>query len=243
MKITGGTTGLLLGATKAKPAEIVVARSVAHSEHKQTRLCTSSPTKAVSGHAFVASARVDPLLPTSYVNDVEIPASGGTANKSVTAKLPTATGTILDTTAAAANSTGTNGATSSTASSYAQVDGACVLKNVAGPCLVGATLIRSQANSTATNSSRSSNATGTNFLGLSVAGVNLGGTPAPNTVINLPLGLGFVVLNEQVPDAAQTGHTGLTVRGVRIKLYLPLVPLLVGAEVIISEAHSDALWR
>ena len=69
--------------------------------------------------------------------------------------------------------------------------------------------------------------------------------PAPNTVITLPLKLGYVVLNEQVPDAAETGHTGLTVRAIHVKVTLPplLAGLNIGAEVIVAEAHSDALWR
>jgi uncharacterized repeat protein (TIGR01451 family) len=241
--ITGGTTGLLLGATKQKPAEITVARATAHSEHKQTRLCTSSPTKAVSGHAFIASAQVDPLLPTSYVGFVDIPASGGTANKSVTASVLPSDGSVVSTNDAASNSTGTNGATSSTASSYAQAAGACVLKVADPNCLIKATLVRSQANSSATSAARSSDATGTQFVDLVVAGIPIAGTPPPNTTITLPLKLGYVVLNEQVPDGPETGHTGLTVRAIHVKVYLPQAPLLVGAEVIVAEAHSDALWR
>ena len=86
---------------------------------------------------------------------------------------------------------------------------------VSSGCLISATLIRSQANSSATASARSSNATGTQFVNLVVAGIPIAGTPPPNTTITLPLGLGFVVLNEQVPDGPETGHTGLTVRGLR----------------------------
>jgi hypothetical protein len=62
-------------------------------------------------------------------------------------------------------------------------------------------------------------------------------------VIPLPLGLGYIVLNEQVPDGAETGHTGLTVRGVHAVLTVPFAPLLAGAEVIVAEAHSDATFR
>ena len=241
--VTGGTVGglLVLG---GPPLEITIAKSTAHSEHKQTTLCTSSPTKTVSGHAFIASAEVNSLLETSTVGYVEIPASGGTANKSVTASVLPTDGSVVSTNSAAANTTGTNGATSSTSSSYAQAAGVCVLKLLSNPnCAVSATLIRSQANSTATNSSRSSNATGTQFTNLNVLGIPIAGTPAPNTVIPLPLGLGFIILNEQVPDAVQTGHTGLTVRAIRIVLNLPLGPLVSGAEVIVAEAHSDATWR
>ncbi|MEY2515854.1 MAG: hypothetical protein QOJ89_3212, partial [bacterium] len=241
--ITGGTVGTLLTLGGA-PVEITVAKATAHSEHKQTPLCgTTAPTQAVSGHAFIASAQVDPLVPTATVGYVEIPASGGSANKSVTAALLPSDGSIVSTTDAAADTTGTNGATSSTASSYAQTAGACVLKLISSACVVKATLIRSQANSTANGSSRSSNATGTQFVDLVVAGIPIAGTPAPNTVIPLPLGLGYIVLNEQVPDGTETGHTGLTVRAVHAVLTVPFAPLLAGAEVIVAEAHSDATFR
>jgi len=232
-------------ATKQKPAKITVARATAHSEHKQTRVCPgATTTQAVSGHAFIASAQVDPLLSTSTVGYVEIPASGGAANKSVTAALLPADGSIVTTNSAAADTMGTNGPTSSTASSYAQTAGACVLKlAVATGCLISATLIRSQANSSATSSARSSNASGTEFVDLVVAGIAIAGTPEPNRTITLPAGLGFVVLNEQVPDGPETGHTGLTVRGLRVVVTTPLLPLRVGAEVIVAEAHSDATFR
>jgi hypothetical protein len=243
--ITGGTVGGLL-TLGGPPVEITVAKATAHSEHKQTRVCPgTTTTQAVSGHAFLASAQVDPILDTSTVGFVEIPASGGHANKGVTASVLPADGTVVQTTDAVADTTGTNGATSSTASSYAQVANACVLKAIDPGCVVKASLIRSQANSTATSSARSSNATGTQFLSLTVAGIGpISGTPPPNTVIKLPLGLGFIVLNEQVPDAPETGHTGLTVRGIRVVVTTPFAPLLhVGAEVIVAEAHSDALFR
>jgi uncharacterized repeat protein (TIGR01451 family) len=238
--ITGGTVGTLLTLGGA-PVEITVARSTAHSEHKQTPLCTSAPTQAVSGHAFVASAQVSPLVPTTTVGFVEIPASGGSAHDGVAATVP-ADGSIVSSSTAASDTTGANGATASTSSSYAQVEKACVVK-LATSCLVTADLIRAQANSSATASTRSSNATGTQLSNVKVGSLPLiVGTPAPNTVIPL-LGIGFVVLNEQVPDGPETGHTGLTVRGLHLKLFVPLAPLLTGAEVIVAQAHSDATFR
>lgn len=51
------------------------------------------------------------------------------------------------------------------------------------------------------------------------------------------------LLNEQVPDGPETGHTGLTVRAVHAVVTLPLAPLFAGAEVIVAEAHSDATFR
>ncbi|MDX6676031.1 MAG: hypothetical protein QOE31_83 [Solirubrobacteraceae bacterium] len=240
--VTGGLVGTLLVGL-GPPADITVARATAHSDHKQTRVCTTNGrTQAVSGHAFIASAQVNPLLPTSTVGYVEIPASGGSAHMGVAASVLPNDGSIVATNDAATDTTGTNGATSSTASSYAQTAGACVLRAVASNCLISATLIRSQANSSANATTRSSNASGTQFINLVVAGIPIIGTPQPNTVIPLA-GLGFVILNEQVADGPQTGHTGLTVRAIRVRVTLPLAPLLRGAEVIVAEAHSDATFR
>ena len=241
--ITGGTVGTLL-TLNGPPVEITVAKARAHSNHQQTRLCSAAPTKAVSGHAFIASADVQPLLPdAARVGYVSIPASGGAAHQGVTASALPADGGVVNTTDAASDSQGTLGATSNTATSYAQTAGVCVLKIANPACLIKATLLRAQSNSTASSSARSSTATGSIFTSLSVAGVAIAANPPPNTVITLPLGLGFVIINEQVPDAPETGHTGLTVRALRVKLNLPLAPLLTGAEVIVAEAHSDALWR
>lgn len=117
--VTGGLVGGLL-TLRGPPAEITVAQATAHSEHKQTRLCPGATrTQAVSGHAFVPSAQVDPLLPVSTVGFVRIPASGGSAHKGVTATVLPADGSVVSTTDAAADTTGTNGPTSSTASSSA----------------------------------------------------------------------------------------------------------------------------
>jgi uncharacterized repeat protein (TIGR01451 family) len=239
--ITGGLLGTLLTGG-GQPVNVVVAKATAHSEHKQTRVCKTGPTQSVSGHAAIASAEIDPLLPTSTVGFVAIPATGGSAHNGLSAVVLPTDGSIVTTDDAVSDTTGANGASSSTASSYAQTAGACVLRVAAPDCLISATLIRSQANSSATSSTRSSNANGTQFINLRVLGIPIVGTPAPNTTISLG-GLGYVVLNEQVYDGPETGHTGLTVRAIHVKLTLPLAPLLRGAEVIVAEAHSDATFH
>ncbi len=238
--ITGGLVGGLL-TLGGPPVEIVVARATAHAEHKKTLLCGNQANRSVSGHAFIASAAVDPLLPTAYVEYVEIPPSGGHANKSVTATVLPSDGNVANTQAAVADSLGTITNSESKATSYAQAAGVCVLR--LPNCVIRATLIKSQANSSAKATTRSSNATGTQFVDLVVAGIPITGTPPPNTVIPLPLGLGYVVLNQQVPDGPETGHTGLTVSAIVVHLNLPLAPLLRGADVIVAQAHSDATYR
>lgn len=118
----------------------------------------------MSGHAFIASAQVDGILDTLYVEYVEIPASGGHAEKTVPASVLPSDGNIVNTGLVSSVSDGTVGATSSTASSYAQAANVCVLR-VAGVCTIKADLIRSQANSTETSGSRSSNASGRSRTG------------------------------------------------------------------------------
>ena len=117
--ITGGTIGTLLTLGGNAGRDHDREGATAHSEHKQTPLCdTTAPTQAVSGHAFIASrAGRSAACRPATVGFVEIPASGGSANKSVTAAVLPSTGSIVNTSDAAANSTGTNGPTSSTASS------------------------------------------------------------------------------------------------------------------------------
>jgi hypothetical protein len=77
----------------------------------------------------------------------------------------------------------------------------------------------------------------------------------PNTVIDLQQ-LGFVVLNEQVCDGGAypvlsgsvvtpcsggtTGHSGLTISSIHVVL---TVPSLIGLEVFVTQAHSDATFK
>jgi hypothetical protein len=70
--------------------------------------------------------------------------------------------------------------------------------------------------------------------------------------VELP-GIGFVILNEQFCDnnaslatgcADGSGAAGLTVRAIRLVVTAPDNPLGVRTgEVIVAEAHSDAMFR
>ena len=146
VRVTGGTVGSLF-TLGGPPLEISVAKATAHSEHKQLRICTTAPTRAVSGHALIASAQVDPLLPTSTVGFVKVPATGGNGHMEVTGSVLPQDGPIVNTADAVSDATGTLGPISTSASSYAQVANACVLRIASAACLIKATLIRSQANS------------------------------------------------------------------------------------------------
>jgi uncharacterized repeat protein (TIGR01451 family) len=221
---------------------IILGHAQAHADFPQTTLCSSAPTQSVSGHAFNASETTTPSLVPILAGFVGIPSSGGSASQSVaTINLPPG-GTIVQGSVVSSSTVGTVTPTSSTSTSIASVgDGKTANSVSVLGGLITAKLLISQANSTATPTSASSNATGTQFLGLKVAGVNITGTVAPNTVIPL-LGLGYVILNEQIPETGTAGHTGLTVRAIDVHVTLANLGLGIGADVIVDEAHSDATF-
>lgn len=223
-----------------QPIDIIVSHAVADADFPQTRLCETAPLRSVSGHAFIASVKTAPNLVDIVHGFAGIPTSGGSDYQSVANVDVNETGGLVDADAADSSSTGTVTTLGASATSYAQAANVCVIAPMVPDCVVRATLVRSQSNSSATGIGRSSDDTGTTLQNISVAGttIPIPLDPAPNTVIPL-LGIGTLVLNEQIPDAPETGHTGLTVRALRLTLLDPAAGPL-GAEVIVAEAHSDA---
>jgi hypothetical protein len=243
--------------------DVIVASATSHSEFAQILIC---PPQTVSGHGFVVRETTQPTLAPAVVGFVDIPANGGFDQQNLDvvtvpagdtgAGLPA--GSVLTAGASVSESQGASFTDASAASTYAEVGGVpCLLKS--GACTVSAQVIRSQSNSQAAASGALSNADGTKLLGVTVLGNDVCAmlglestcTPPANTRIDLPA-LGFVILNEQFCDndgtlAAQcangsvAGHAGLTVRGIRIVVTVPnVLGLMPGAEIIVSEAHSDA---
>jgi len=229
-----------LGKGGSQPGDLYVGKAVAHADFPQTRLCETAPLRSVSGHAFIASVKTAPSLVEIVHGFAGIPTSGGSDSQAIANVDVTDTGGFVDADAADSSSTGTVTTLGSSATSYAQAANVCVKAPMVSGCVVGATLVRSQSNSTANGVGRSSNATGTKLLGVSLLGgtIPIPDNPPPNTTIPVP-GVGTLVLNEQIPDAAETGHTGLTVRSLHLTLLDPTAGPL-GAEVIVAEAHSDA---
>jgi hypothetical protein len=227
--------------------EVIVSQAKAHADFPQTTVCPGAPNQAVSGHAFIASETTDAAQLPLMVGFVSIPATGGHDHQDLDE-----TGLTSATAGAAvSDSNGTLGPTESAASSYAQAANTCVLQGATG-CTIAAELVRAQSNSAANGSGASSNDTGTTLVAASVLGTPLSAAPPPNTVIDLP-GIGFVILNEQFCDnnaslasgcAAGAGHAGLTVRAIHVVVTVPDNPLGVKTgEVIVAEAHSDAMYR
>lgn len=228
--------------------DVSVSEASAHAEFAPI-LCNE---QEVSGHAFVLQEQTEPPLAPVTVGFVSIPRTGGHGHQELE-KFESAAAQVgvseSDSQGEIVSNPQDPTAGSSEASSFAQVSDVCLAPTPNG-CTVSATLVRSQANSSADNAVRSSDATGTQFVGVTVAGTGVVESPAPNTRVDLPGGLGFVILNEQIcgdgePISGSTcgadadGRTAITVRAI----HLVLLPDDEGgalAEIIVAEAASDA---
>jgi hypothetical protein len=91
--------------------------------------------------------------------------------------------------------------------------------------------------SSASQSGAFSDAAGSTFTNLTVAGRSLSGDQAvaPNTNVSLP-GVGYVVLNEQIPSGDGVTSSGLTVN--MIHVYLQSL-LGSAGEIIVGSATSS----
>ena len=230
--------------------DIVIDQSVAHADFPQIPPCPGAHVQEVSGHAFVASEATNPTLVDVVSGFSGIPAAGGTSNATLTtfgiAPLLTGTG-------GTSASLGVFSPTDSFAASQAAIASKVCVLSTGSNCVVGADVIQSNSTSDANGSGAASNDAGTTFTN-----VTINGTPVlpinlqPNTTITLP-GIGFVVLNEQTCDDGSKAthtcsgatHSGLTVRAIHVVVEQNALGIsgLPGAEVIVSEAHSDATFQ
>ncbi|MFL6158770.1 MAG: choice-of-anchor P family protein, partial [Marmoricola sp.] len=236
--------------------DVVVAQASAHSEFGKTLVCGSTaPNRSVSGHAYTAKLYTGPLLADLLLGYVQIAPSGGAESEHVAGVVIPSTGVAVNAQAADSSAAGSYTSTASTSRSWAEVAGdatkpACVLSYVTD-CVVKATLIRSEARSNADSGGSTSTDTGTSLVGLRVLGIPIAATPDPNTTIALP-GIGFIILNEQFCDngaavshtCSAAGHTGITVRAVRVVVTVAnnLLHLTPGVELIVAEAHADTTF-
>jgi uncharacterized repeat protein (TIGR01451 family) len=265
-KVTGSTTGTFVSdvtvtmidvtawdrdpiSAGQQTTKIQISMATGHAEHPSAAGCPG----AVSGHAFIASETTDPELIPIVVGFASIPAYGGHDEQAINQLYLPQDGSVLSAAVTKSLSDGTLTPTSATSNDYAELANLCVLRDAIGPgCLVGATLVHSQAGSSdSSGGGASSNDTGTQFVNLVVNGTAISVPVARNTVISLGA-LGYIVLNEQfcdggspsapgpVPTCTGTTHSGLTVRAIRVVLLDPPPGGLPGLEVIVAEAHSDA---
>lgn len=245
----------ITGALGVQAVEIFVGQATAHSEFPKTLVCAGARTQAVSGHAYTTRLYTGPLLADLLQGYVQISPLGGAETEHIAEVVVPSTGVIVNAKVADSTSAGGLTPTSSVARSFAEVAGdgtkpACVLSYVTN-CVAKATVIRSEANALANATGSTSTSAGTQFLGLSVFGIPIAGTPAPNTTLVLP-GIGFIVLNEQFCDnggpasgtCAGNPHSGITVRAVRVVVTVAnnILGLNPGVELVVAEAHADAMF-
>lgn len=105
--------------------------------------------------------------------------------------------------------------------------------------LITAQSVVAVATSRANGGAAGSESTGSTLLGLVVNGVSYGdASPAPNTQVSLP-GVGYVVLNEQVPTGDGVHSTGLTVNMIHVYLIDQVLGTPTG-DIVVGIAKSTA---
>lgn len=188
----------------------------------------------VSGEAYGVYANVDVLGSNVTVGPtpaVVLPAQGGMDSETL---LQVSSPGIVESDTLAVTTTGSIGDNEASAQSTAAVEYLDILNGT-----ITAKLVVAVASSTGNGSSAGSNALGSAFVDLTINGLPYGDvngvfTPAPNTIIPLPL-VGFVVLNEQVFGGNGTRTSSLTVNMIHVYANLGGVQ----GQIVVSHAHSD----
>ena len=105
--------------------------------------------------------------------------------------------------------------------------------------LISADAVLAVATSYANGVAAASEANGSALVGLVVNDLSYGDVPpAPNTRVNLP-GVGYVVLNEQIPTGDGVHTTGLMVNMIHVYLIDSVLGTLTG-EIVVGAAQSAA---
>ncbi|HEV8360747.1 MAG TPA: choice-of-anchor P family protein [Candidatus Thermoplasmatota archaeon] len=232
----------VLGLLTPDVLDLVVAQAQAHADFPQTQVC-GAQGGSVSGHAFVASESTDPSLAPILAGFAAIPASGGQAGQEVANVALPEDASVATVDAGRTDVRGAAAPSGSAASSFAEASDVCLLPSADGVCGIRAKVVRTDATALASGSGAAASGA-TVLVGLTIDGIDVCDTlgledicaPSPNTAITLPAGLGFVVLNEQVPDAEAPGHAGLTVRAIHVVLTTGVLD----ADIVVAESHADA---
>ena len=149
--------------------------------------------------------------------------------------------------ASAATLTNTLGARGLTAITTGQIDETLVSATTSAEAanvtilngLITAKAVLALATSYATGAAATSESNGSTLLGLVVNGVSYGDvTPPPNTRLDLP-GVGYVVLNEQIPTGDGIHSAGLTVNMIHVYLTDTLNGTTNG-NIVVGAAQSAA---
>jgi hypothetical protein len=131
--------------------------------------------------------------------------------------------------------TGMADAAASSAQTSAEAAGVTLLNG-----LITARQVLGLASSYVNQQAAGSAADGSMLVDLVVNGVPLDGTPPPNTRIDLP-GVGYVVLNEQMPSGNGVTASGITVNMIHLVLRDALTGLKTG-EVVVGSATSSVAY-
>jgi hypothetical protein len=133
----------------------------------------------------------------------------------------------------------TSAASQTTATGVASVSSS----NVASVSLLGGLVSASAVTSVSTASRDNStgalsvSSAGTQFARLSVAGIPISGTPAPNTKINLP-GVGYVMLNQQTSSIGAIS-ANMTVIGIHVVVTITTPLAAAGTQIEVGYATSS----
>jgi len=201
------------------PVSVVLPQTTPHVAYAAPAGCS------VTGEAYGAQAvAAAPLLILPKVADSVLPPGGTQTVATISAGAVLGTGLVTDTTTDASTSTQASSVSTATVTTVR------LLGRV-----ITADVIRSVATSTSNGATAASTAAGTNFTNLMINGV-LYANVAANARVDLA-GIGYVILNEQLPSGNGTTSSGLTVNA--LHLYVTAAGLLpVGAEVIVGSATS-----
>ncbi|HEV8359219.1 MAG TPA: choice-of-anchor P family protein [Candidatus Thermoplasmatota archaeon] len=235
-----------------QPFELRVASADAFAEFPQATSCSQPLIKYVSATAHVVRYEPPPGTPVvTFEGGAGVRASGGHDEQHLVDLTVPESAPYLLADSAASMAEGALGDVV-TAAAFAEVQGICTQPTPA--CYLTATVVRADAEASATrlndtNGTFVLEASGaTTLVGVKVSSFDLCAalgleencTPPPNTVHELP-GIGFIVLNEQIPDLPSLGHAGITVRAIRL-VVTAAMPADEPLELIVSQAHAGATF-
>lgn len=198
----------------------------------------AAPTAVADGSAYAARIDANVGGPNKLSAGPIAPASLNCDTRSATDQNSVATITLepIITSSGTASDmvTSTYGSSTVSVQSSSLIQGIDVLGGA-----VTATTVQAVANSGLVNGSASSNAEGSMFVGLTVGGRQISGTPAPNTRIRL-LGLGVVTLNEESMSRNRSVATGIIVNMIHVRITQSnSFGLPIGASIIVGHSESS----
>jgi len=178
---------------------------------------------SVSGEAYGTQTTGDALVASGKTADVVLP-PGGTNSVGSTTSPAVSTGPITDT------SLDVSIPTLATAASTSTVTGVSILAGA----VTGS--FQSVATSTSDGATASNASAGT-YQSYSINNGPTQMNPAPNTRVDVP-GIGFAIVNEQIPTGNATTTTGLTVIGFDLHVVTGTAAIPAGTDVVIASATS-----